>query len=215
MRRAVWASLALVVVQFVVAFYLYPRMPERVAIHWGMSGEADGYGSRFLGLFLIPIVSVLLLPVLVALPRLDPSGGIKRFRGGYDWFVFGFLVYMAYVQGLTVAWNLGWRFSFMRMLAPAMGGLFVGIGLLLRGARLNWFMGIRTPWTLSSEEVWDRTHKVGSRLFIASGVLAALGGFAEGWIALALILVPVMFSGIYLVYYSYSEYQRLVVRSVD
>jgi len=63
--------------------------------------------------------------------------------------------------------------------------------------------------------VWDRTHEVGSRLFIASGVLAALGGFAEGWIALALILVPVMFSGIYLVYYSYSEYQRIVVRSVD
>ena len=63
--------------------------------------------------------------------------------------------------------------------------------------------------------MWDRTHEVGSRLFIASGVLAALGGFAEGWIALALILVPVMFSGIYLVYYSYSEYQRIVVRSVD
>ena len=215
MRRAVWASLALVLVQFVAAFYLYPRMPERVAIHWGLSGEADGYGSRFLGLFLIPIVSLVFLPFLVALPRLDPSGGIERFRGGYDWFVFGFLVYMAYVQGLSVAWNLGWRFSFMRMLAPAMGGLFVGIGVLLRGARLNWFMGIRTPWTLLSEEVWDRTHEVGSRLFIVSGGLAALGALAEGWLSLALIVVPVMFTGIYTVYYSYSEYQRLVVRSVD
>jgi uncharacterized membrane protein len=122
---------------------------------------------------------------------------------------------MAYVQGLTVAWNLGWRFSFMRMLAPAMGGLFVGIGVVLRGARLNWFMGIRTPWTLSSEEVWDRTHEVGSRLFMVSGGLAALGALAEGWLSLALIIVPVMFTGIYTVYYSYSEYQRLVVRSVN
>ncbi|NQT08060.1 DUF1648 domain-containing protein [Candidatus Bathyarchaeota archaeon] len=214
MRRAVWASVALVLVQFLVAFYLYPRMPERVAIHWGLSGEADGYGSRFLGLFLVPIVSGLLLPLMVALPRLDPSGGIERFRGGYDWFVFGFLVYMGYVQGLTLAWNLGWRFSFMRMLAPAMGGLFVGIGVVLRGARLNWFMGIRTPWTLSSEEVWDRTHEVGSRLFMVSGGLAVLGALAEGWLALALILVPVMFTGIYLVYYSYSEYHRLAVKDV-
>ena len=207
--RAVWASVALVVVMFLVGFYLYPRMPERVAIHWGLSGEANGYGSRFLGLFLVPIISLLLLPFMLALPRLDPSRGIERFRGGYDRFVFGFIAYMGYVHGLSVAWNLGWRFSFMRMLAPAIGLLFVGIGLLLRGARLNWFMGIRTPWTLSSEEVWDRTHEVGSRLFIASGVLAVLGALADGWLALALIMVPMMLSGVYLVYYSYAEYRRL------
>jgi len=210
MRRAVVASVALVVLQFAVGFYLYPQMPERVAIHWGMSGEADGYGSRFLGLFLIPIFSVLLLPFMLALPRLDPSRGIERFRGGYDWFVFGFLGYMAYVYGLSLAWNLGWRFSFMRMLAPAMGALFVGIGVLMREARLNWFVGIRTPWTLSSEEVWDRTHERGSRLFMVSGAFTVLGALADGWLALALILVPVMFTGIYLIYYSYSEYQRLV-----
>jgi uncharacterized membrane protein len=210
MRRAVAASVALVVLQFAVGLYLYPQMPERVAIHWGLSGEADGYGSRFLGLFLIPILSMLLLPFMLALPRLDPSRGIERFRGGYDWFVFGFLGYMAYVYGLSVAWNLGWRFSFMRMLAPAMGALFVGIGVLMRGARLNWFMGIRTPWTLSSEEVWDRIHERGSRLFMVSGAFAVLGALADGWLALALILVPVMFTGIYLIYYSYSEYQRLV-----
>jgi uncharacterized membrane protein len=98
------------------------------------------------------------------------------------------------------------------LLAPAMGGLFVGVGVLLRRARLNWFMGIRTPWTLSSEEVWDRTHEVGGRLFMVSGALAALGAFTEGWLALTLILVPILFSGIYLVYYSYSEYRRLVVK---
>ena len=62
MRRAVWFSVALVCAQILAAAYLYPRMPERVAIHWGLSGEADGYGSRFMGLFLIPIISLLFLP---------------------------------------------------------------------------------------------------------------------------------------------------------
>ena len=76
-------------------------------------------------------------------------------------------------------------------------------------------MGIGTPWTLSSEEVWDRTHEVGSRLFIVSGGLAALGALAEGWLSLALIVAPVMMSAIYLVYYSYSEYQRLAVKPVE
>jgi len=192
MRRAVVTSLALVVLQLAVGFYLYPYMPDRMAIHWGISGEADGYGSRFLGLFLIPVVSALLFPFLMALPRLDPSGGLKKSKGVYDWFVFGFLAYMAYVQGLSVAWNLGWRFSFMRMLAPAMGVL-----------------------SLSSEGVWNRTHEVGSWLFMVCGALATLGALTEGWLALALILVPVLFTGIYLVYYSYSEYHRLAVKRVD
>jgi uncharacterized membrane protein len=213
MRRAVWFSVALVCIQILVAFYLYPMMPERMAVHWGLSGEADGYGSRFLGLFLIPIISLLFLPFMLALPRLDPSRGIERFQGGYDWFMFGFLAYMAYIQGLSVAWNLGWRFSFTRMLTPAIGLLFAGIGVLLRGARLNWFMGIRTPWTLMSEEVWNRTHKVGSRLFMVSGALAALGALTEGWLALALMVAPVIISAIYLVYYSQREYQRLAVSS--
>lgn len=215
MRRVVWFSVALVCVQILAAFYLYPMMPERVAIHWGISGEADGYGSRFMGMFMIPVISLLLLPLMLVLPRLDPSGGIERFRGGYDWFVFGFLAFMAYVQGLTVAWNLGWRFSFMRMLAPAMGLLFAGIGVLLRGARRNWFMGIRTPWTMMSEEVWDNTHELGSRLFMISGALAALGALTDGWLALAIIMAPMMVSAIYLVYYSYSEHQRLAVRHDD
>ena len=215
MRRAVWASVALVCVQFLVASYLYPQMPESMAIHWGLSGEADGYGPRFLGLFLIPIIFLLFLPFMSVLPRLDPSRGIERFLGGYDWFMFGFLAYMAYIQGLSVAWNLGWRFSFLRMLAPAVGLLFMGIGMLLRGARLNWFMGIKTPWTLMSEEVWNRTHEVGSRLFLISGALSALGALIEGWLALALIIAPVMISAIYLVYYSQREYQKLVVRRID
>jgi len=215
MRRAVVASVVLVVIQFAVGFYLYPSMPESMAIHWGLSGEADGYGSRFMGLFLIPLVTAVMIPFLVSLPRLDPSGGIEGFRPGYNWFVFGFVAFLSYVHGLSLAWNLGWRFSFMKMLAPAMGGLFYGVGVVMRKARRNWFFGVRTPWTMSSEAVWDRTHAVGSRLFRWCGVLAALGALAEGWLVFALILVPVLFTGIYLVYYSYSEYQRLAVRRVE
>ena len=69
---------------------------------------------------------------------------------------------MAYVYGLSVGYNLGWRFNFLRLLAPALGVLFYGIGVLMGKARLSWFAGIRTPWTLSNEEVWDRTHEMGT-----------------------------------------------------
>ncbi len=208
MRRALWASLILIVIQFAAAFYLYPGMPERVAVHWGLSGEADGFGSRFEGLFMIPVLSAVLLPVLLALPRLDPSGGIDGFRGGFDWFVFGMSAFLSYVFGLTLLWNLGWRFDFMRVLAPALGGLYYGIGVLMERAKLNWFVGIRSPWTLSSEEVWDRTHETGGRLFKVCGVLALGGVLAGGRMALLLTVAPVLAATIYLYYYSYSEYQK-------
>ena len=162
MRRAFLASMGLIFLMFLVGFYFYPLMPERMVIHWGLSGQADGYGSRFMGLLLIPLISLLFFPFLLALPRLDPAGGIEGFRAGYDWFVFGFLGFMAYVYGLSVGYNLGWRFNFLRLLAPALGVLFYGIGVLMGKARLNWFAGIRTPWTLSNEEVWDRTHEMGT-----------------------------------------------------
>jgi uncharacterized membrane protein len=209
MRRAVQFSLMIIVAQLLVGIYLYPWMQERVAIHWGLSGDADGYGSKFLGLFGIPIVSAVILPLFLVLPRIDPSRGIQRFRGGYDWFVFGFVAFMAYVHGVTLAWNLGLRLDMMRMLAPALGAMFYGIGALMGRSRLNWFVGIRTPWTLSDERVWDATHELGGRLFKACGVLAVVGVLAEGWLALALIMVPVLFAGVYLIYFSYSRYQKL------
>ncbi len=200
----------IIVAQLLVGIFLYPRMPERVAIHWGLSGNADGYGSKFLGLFLIPIVSVVILPLFLVLPRIDPSRGIQRFREGYDWFVLGFVAFMAYIHGVTMAWNLGLRLDMMRMLAPALGAMFYGIGALMGRSKLNWFVGIRTPWTLSDEKVWDATHKLGGRLFKACGVLALVGVLAEGWLALAMIMVPVLFAGVYLIYFSYSRYQKLI-----
>ena len=208
MRRALWASLILIVLQFAAAFYLYPGMPERMAVHWGPSGEADGFGSRFEGLFMIPIVSAVLLPIFLALPRLDPSGGIERFRGGFDWFVFGMLAFMSYLFGLTLLWNLGWRFDFLRAFAPALGGMYYCIGVLMGRTRLNWFVGIRTPWTLSSEEIWDRTHEFGGRLFKVCGVLALAGVLVRGWMALLLTVAPILIAGVYLFYYSYALYQK-------
>jgi uncharacterized membrane protein len=209
MQKAVFASIILILGQFMVGFYLYPSMPDRMAIHWGLGGEADGYSSKLLGLFLVPLISALFFPFMLVLPRLDPSKGIEQFRGGYDWFVFGFICFMAYINALMLVWNLGWRFDFMRFLAPALGIMFYGIGVLLGKARLNWFVGIRTPWTWSSEVVWGRTHELGAKLFKVCGVLAFMGIILEGWLAVLIIVAPIIVSGVYLVYFSYSDYQKL------
>jgi uncharacterized membrane protein len=86
---------------------------------------------------------------------------------------------------------------------PAMGLLFVFVGVLLRQAKRNFSIGIRTPWTLSSDAVWDKTHRLGAVLFIVSGIVAALGAFFPGQTAYFLVLAPVLVSSLVLVVYSY------------
>lgn len=209
MRKGVSVALFLVLIQFLAAFYLYPSMPDSVAIHWNIHGEADGFGSKLVGLFLMPTIQVVLIPLFLVLPRIDPKGSVERLGDLYSWFITVFTFYMAYVFGLSVAWNLGYRFDFMRLLAPMLGVMFYAIGRILGKAEMNWFMGIRTPWTLSNQQVWEDTHRLGSNLFKISGLAALLGMFFSGWLALTFAVLPVMFSGVYLVVYSFLKFRQI------
>lgn len=214
MRRQVQAAILVVLLQFMVAVYLYPSMPESMATHWGLNGAADGYGSRLFGLFFTPAISAVLLPFFLLLPRADPMGGLSRFQSGYSWFVLGFTGYMTYIYGLSLAWNLGWRFDFGSLLTPVAGLGLYGLGVSMSDTEQNWFMGIKTPWTLSSMTVWTKTHILGSKLFKISGILGFIGAFIGGWISILLLLTPIMMSAVYLVYYSYAEYQKEAVLQV-
>ena len=209
MRKAVLVSLIIIGAQFVAAFMLYPMMPENMAVHWNLNGVADGYGSRFMGLYLLPVIQLILVPVFMVLPNIDPKHGIEKFREVYNWFIVGFEIFMAIIYGLGVAWNLGYRFNFTFLVAPVLGAGFYGVGELLSHAKMNWFVGIRTPWTLSSEEVWNRTHTLGGRLFKICGLLSMLGLLFGGWVAFVFVLGSVLVSTVYLVVYSYIEYQKV------
>jgi uncharacterized membrane protein len=117
--------------------------------------------------------------------------------------------FMIYVHVLTLRWNLGYTdFGISRGMLPAMGLLFIIIGSLLRKAKRNFFIGIRTPWTLSSDTVWDKTHQLGATLFVASGVLAVIGGFFGGMVAFWMLMGPLLGSTVFLLVYSYVLYQR-------
>ena len=97
--------------------------------------------------------------LFVAIPRIDPlKANIEKFRTFYDRFVVLFMVFFFYFYLLTILWNMGVQYNFNQVLAPAFGGLFYYIGVMIEHAKRNWFVGIKTPWTLSSENVWDKTH---------------------------------------------------------
>jgi uncharacterized membrane protein len=115
---------------------------------------------------------------------------------------------MLYLYLLTIFWNIGFRFSIVFMLSPAFAILFYYAGILTENAKRNWFIGIRTPWTMSSDKVWDKTHKLGGMLFKVSGILALFGLLLPDY-AFLLVVIPVVLVAIYTVVYSYFEYQKI------
>lgn len=212
MRKITLIIILIILLSFAVGIYFYPQMPDRVASHWNASGEADGYTSKFWGLFLVPIISAAIATLLFIIPKVDPlKENVKKFRKYFDVFIVLFLLFLFYLHMLTIFWNLGARFDFIFALIPAFTALFYYAGVLTEHAERNWFIGIRTPWTISNETVWKKTHKLGGRLFKLSALVALAGVFFKGY-AIYLIIIPVILTAVYTFIYSYFEYQKEKLR---
>jgi len=208
MRKSEVIIVAIILLSFFVGIYYYPQMPDKIASHWNVQGNVDGYMSKFWGLFLMPIISLGMLLLFILIPRIDPlKSNIAQFRKHYDGFVVLITVFLFYLYLLTIFWNSGFRFNLITFLSPALAILFYYLGILTENAKRNWFIGIRTPWTLSSDKVWEKTHKIGGRLFKIAGILA-LGAVFFETAAIFFIIVPVIIISIYTVLYSYLEYQK-------
>lgn len=209
-RKGEVVSLILTILSFGIAWYVYPLLPERVASHWNVVGEVDGYMSRFWGAFLLPFITASMFIVFLLIPRIDPKKqNIEKFRGHFDRFVISLYLFMYYLYGLTLAWNFGCEFNIMQWLSPAFAFLFYSLGMLVRHAEPNWTIGIRTPWTLSSPAVWEKTHRIGAKLFKVSAFIAVLGVMLPKY-ALWFVLIPVLVSNFGMLIYSYLEYRKEV-----
>jgi uncharacterized membrane protein len=208
MRKSELIIAVIIILSFAISIYYYPQMPDKIASHWNAQGQVNGYMSKFWGLFLMPIISVGLYLLFILIPKIDPlKSNIQQFRKYYDGFVVLIMVFLFYLHLLTIFWNSGFRFNIITFLSPAFAILFYYAGILIENAKRNWFIGIRTPWTLSSDRVWDKTHKIGGKLFKIAGILV-LGAIFFETAAIFFIIVPVIAVSIYTVVYSYIEYKK-------
>ena len=207
-RTTIFTSITLIAIAVLAGLLLWDRLPDPMPGHWNAAGEIDGYISKFWGVFLVPIISIALTGLFLIIPRIDPlKANIAQFRAAFNWFIVVFMAYMLYVYALTLVAALGTPFNMTLMLLPAVGLLFIGVGYLMSGAKRNFFIGIRTPWTLSSDTVWDKTHKLGSRLFMLGGVVTILCAFL-GESGIWIMLVAMLGASFVPIVYSYVLYQR-------
>jgi uncharacterized membrane protein len=204
--------LLLIAAAAVAGLLLWNQLPEQMASHWNVNDQVDGYTSKVLGVFLLPLVTLGLFLLFLLIPNIDPlKVNIAQFRDMFNLFIVLMVAFMLYIHALTLRWNLGYTdFGMSRAMLPAMGLLFLFIGYMLRKAKRNYFIGIRTPWTLSSDTVWDETHRVGSVLFMVSGVFAFFGSLFGGMTAFWFLFIPIIGSTLITLVYSYVLYHREV-----
>ena len=209
-RTTTIVVLLMIVAATFAGLLLWNRLPEQMASHWNINDQVDGYMPRFWGVFMLPLISLGMFLLFLVIPNIDPlKVNIAQFREAFNLFIMLITGFMLYLYALTLLWSLGYTtFGMSRAMLPAMGLLFIFIGYILRKAKRNFFIGIRTPWTLSSDKVWDETHRLGAVLFMISGALAFIGAFFGGTTAFWLFFAPLMGSAIFLVIYSYVLYKQ-------
>jgi uncharacterized membrane protein len=207
-RKSEIAIIGIILLSFVIGICFYPQMPEKMATHWNAKGEVDGYMSKFWGLFMMPLILTGVGLLFFAVPRIDPlKANIEKFRKYYDGFIILFSIFLLSGDLQMILWNLGVEISPNVMLPIGLGLLFFYVGILCEHSKRNWFIGIRTPWTLSSDKVWDKTNKVGGKLFKIAGVIIFVGVLFQKY-AIFFIIIPVLVVAVYTIVYSYFEYQK-------
>ncbi len=170
--RTEWPHWLLLAAMLALAAWSWPSAPDRIPVHWGLSGQVDRYGGKFEGLLAIPLLSVGLYALFLFLPRLDPGrANYASFAHAYATLRLGVLVAMAAIYGLVHLWIRGRHADISVWVPLIVGALFMVVGNLLGKVRPNWFVGVRTPWTLSSKVAWARTNRAGGWLFILLGAL--------------------------------------------
>ena len=191
----------------VVSFYFYSLFPDRVATHWNAAGVPDGYSSRAFAAYFFPLLNIVIYLLMLFIPYLDPrKKNYDKFQGVYH-IVKGALIIFLTITYLIIGLNgLGQNIPVNVVIPLAMGLLFIIIGNYLTRIKPNWFFGIRTPWTLSSDEVWRKTHNYGAKIFVFGGLLMILAAFFPnlfGWLMGLFILMVLS-----VIIYSYLIYRK-------
>ena len=176
-RRSRLVSVLMTALAWISSIAVLPWAPERVPTHWGFSGEPDRYAAPVPGLFVLPLIMLLLALLLPVLPWIDPRRqSYEQFGSTYVHIQTGLLAFLLALHMIMLGAALGLPLNMNRLIVPTAGLLFVGLGNVMGKIRPNWFVGFRSPWALSSPDVWTRTHRFGGRLMVGLGLLMIVSG---------------------------------------
>jgi uncharacterized membrane protein len=204
-----WIPAILILAAVIATIAVYPRLPEQIPTHWSVSGEVNGWSNRLWGAWMLPLMMAVIWLFMRAIPHIDPrKANYEKFSGMYDALVILILTFMLLMHVVILLSATGTVIRMNRVVMPAVGIFIAIMGVLLPRAHPNWFVGFRTPWTLTSDLSWERTHRVGGALFIALGVLIVASTFIAPERAIWLLVVAALGVVAFLFIYSYQVWKQ-------
>lgn len=200
---------SLIIISMILAGYFYVNFPNHVPAHWNLQGTIDGYSSRVFGAWFSPILMLALYAILLLLPQIDPKNNrYHEFRDAYHAIkniIISFLFILYVFLGLA---GLGYMLSFSIIMPIMVGLLLLGIGYYSQEIKQNWTIGVRTPWTLESVKVWDKTNRLMAKMMMVCGVIIAAAALPlPDLVRLSLIIFPIGFLIVIPLCYSYAIFQ--------
>ncbi|WP_041468329.1 SdpI family protein [Geobacillus sp. C56-T3] len=202
-------AIVLTVLAYFLSLAALPYLPDEVAIHWSASGEADGFSNKWLGAFLPPLLMTFLIMLMGVLPKFDPKKeSYGRFQKSYGIVNAALACFFLLLHIATLAYNLGVSVDIGRLVPLGVGALLIVLGNYMPKIKPNYFIGIRTPWTLESETVWNKTHRLGGKVFIVMGMLLMLTAFSRGDIQFVLLMLVIVFGNLYLIVQSFLYFRK-------
>lgn len=197
-------QLLLIGAMFAAAFWAWPQLPDRLPIHWNIHGDVDGWGNKFMGLLFVPLIVLGIYVLMVVLPWFDPGkANYQSFQRVYGIIRIAIVAYMSAVYAAMSYAAFGHKLNMTSVILPLVGILFIVLGNFLSKIRPNWFVGVRTPWTLSSQLSWDKTHRLAGWLFIVMGFLFVPVALLQTTWSLVAVLICDGLCLIWIVIYSY------------
>ena len=208
LRTGILIQLGILAASLLVSVIYYFRLPEIVPTHWGLHGQVDQYGSRLTSVLLGPAMVGMMLLLTLVLPKISPRNfEIDRFSGVFAYSMVLVSVLMFFLSIVILRATEGAKFDMEKFIMAGLFLFFALLGNVLGKVRRNFFMGIRTPWTLASERVWDATHRFAGRIWLVGGLI----GVGASLLGLSILgsIALLMFLGLWPVVQSYFLYRKL------
>ncbi|GGG22113.1 SdpI family protein [Pontibacter amylolyticus] len=199
----------IVLIPLVYLAVVWNSLPEQVPVHFNLEGEADGWAGKTSLIFIVLGTTALFNLILLALPHIDPKRKLTQMGSKYHQLRFILVIFMAALSVFIVHNALNPNVFRQNIHFVLIGGLFIALGNYFQAVKPNYFIGIRTPWTLESEQVWRKTHRLGGILWIIGGILLIVLAFLpemgmQQMLYIAVIALTVLIP----VVYSFMVYRR-------
>jgi uncharacterized membrane protein len=198
-----------IVISTIVIILLWSKIPDQIPTHWNFRGDADRFGLKWPNAFLGSIIGTGILIMFEVLPHIDPKkDNYKRFNRAYNIMKSGTVAFLCLVGLIPILTSTGILSGKNNPVISVVGLLIAFMGNYMGQVKQNWYAGIKTPWTLSNEVVWNKTHRFAGKLWLIAGICGFIGGFIPGQIGPIIFAVAMTASGVIPVIYSYVVFRQ-------